>query len=483
MTEHSLFAKRVGLTAVSTSIVSVAPIVLLAVLTKTIGAEAYGVWIQVIVTVDVLPVLTTLGLTMAMMRYFASAKDQHAVGEGFYAMLIIVLLSSAAVSAAFYLAANLLADALFADNTVVAMLLPAIVFVMGFNYAFLGYFRATQQIKRFALFNSLQPCCTVAVVSTLVLLDFGISGAVFGLFLAQLALCVLMAVRIITDLGIVRPAFAHVRAYLSLGLPTVPGNLSYWVVNSSNRYIISFFLGAVAVGYYSPGYTVGYSIVLAVTPVSLVLLPTLSAYFDDHRLDQVRVILRYCLKYFLTLAIPAIFVLSLLSQQILSILSTPEIAASGYAVTPLIAVSASLFGVYAIVSNVLVLKKQTHVLGLVWLIAASLNVIVTLFLVPRIGFMGAAVATLFTFAFVSTIVFYYARREIHIDLSARFVLKSLVASLVVALVILILHPTSIFHVVFVIVLSAGIYATLLWLLKGLTSDEITFFMRLLRRAA
>ncbi len=480
MTEHALFAKRVGLTAVSTSIVSFAPIVLLAVLTKTIGAEGYGVWIQIIVTVDVLPVLVTLGLPVAMMRFFASANDRHAIREGFYSVLLIVLLSSIGVSAAFFFTANILANALFDNNKAVAMLLPAVVFVMSFNYAFLGYFRALQQIKRFAFFNSLQPCCTIALVSTLVLSGFGVSGAVLGLFLAQLALCIIMAVRIIIDLGIKRPEFVNVRSYLSLGLPTLPGNLSYWIVNSSNRYIIGFFLGAAAVGYYSPGYTVGYCIVLAVTPVSLVLLPNLSAYFDDHRFEQVTTVLGYCLKYFLTLAIPAVFVLSLLSQQILSILSTPEIAARGYTVTPLIAVSACLFGVYAIVSNVLVLTKRTHVLGLVWVIAAFFNVVATLFLVPRIGFMGAAVATLFAFGFVSAVVFYYANRQIRIEISVFFVLKSLVASLAITFLILTLHPTSISYVVFVIVLGAAIYTALLWLLRGLTSEEISFFWRLLR---
>jgi O-antigen/teichoic acid export membrane protein len=215
-----------------------------------------------------------------------------------------------------------------------------------------------------------------------------------------------LAYRIISELGVVFPTFAHARSYLSLGLPTVPSNLSYWIVNSSDRYIISIFLGAAAVGYYSPGYTVGYSIVLAVTPVSLILLPTLSAYFDNHRIDQVKTTLSYCLKYFLALAIPAAFIISLLSKQILTILSTPEIAAQGYVVTPYMTASALLFGVYALIGNVLVLEKRTRVLATIWLFAAALNLVLTLFLIPRIGFVGAAIATLFSFAFVFALVAY-----------------------------------------------------------------------------
>jgi O-antigen/teichoic acid export membrane protein len=255
MTEHSLFAKRVGLTAVSTLIVSLAPIILLAVLTKTTAATGYGVWIQVTVTTDVLPFLTTLGLTVAMMRLLAGTQERNAIREGFYASLVIALLSSALVAFVFYLLAEPLAGLLFDGNTTVTTILPAIIFITSFNYMCLGYFRARQQIKRFAFFTALQACFTVLVVSTFVLFGYGISGAVLGLLLAQLLLSFLLTVRIISELGVVLPTFANARSYLSLGLPTVPGNLSYWIVNSSDRYIISIFLGAIAVGYYSPGYT------------------------------------------------------------------------------------------------------------------------------------------------------------------------------------------------------------------------------------
>ncbi len=481
MTEHSLFAKRVGLTAVSTLIVSLAPIILLAVLTKTTAAAGYGVWIQVTVTTDVLPFLTTLGLTVAMMRLLAGTQERNAIREGFYASLVIALLSSALVAFVFYLLAEPLAGLLFDGNTTVTTILPAIIFITSFNYMCLGYFRARQQIKRFAFFTALQACFTVLVVSTFVLFGYGISGAVLGLLLAQLLLSFLLTVRIISELGVVLPTFANARSYLSLGLPTVPGNLSYWIVNSSDRYIISIFLGAIAVGYYSPGYTVGYSIVLAVTPVSAILLPTLSAYFDNHRIDQVKTTLSYCLKYFLALAIPAAFIISLLSKQILTILSTPEIAAQGYVVTPYIAASALLFGSYALIGNVLVLEKRTHVLGTIWLLAAALNLVLTLFFVPRIGFVGAAIATLFAFACVFALVAYYARQYIRVGVSTQFALKSGAASLAMSLVIIAVKPEGLLPVVLVTALGACIYVVLLWVLKGISYEELVFFKSLLRR--
>jgi O-antigen/teichoic acid export membrane protein len=114
----------------------------------------------------------------------------------------------------------------------------------------------------------------------------------------------------------------------------------------------------------------------------------------------VKTTLSYCLKYFLAQAIPAAFIISLLSKQILTILSTPEIAAQGCAVTPYLTASTLLFGVYALIRNVLMLEKLTHILATIWFLAAALNLVLTFFLVPRIGFIGAAIEMLCAFFYV-----------------------------------------------------------------------------------
>jgi len=55
---------------------------------------------------------------------------------------------------------------------------------------------------------------------------------------------------IISEIESAVPRFRHLREYLFSGLPTVSGNLSSRVANSSDRYVIALFLGAVYVGYY-----------------------------------------------------------------------------------------------------------------------------------------------------------------------------------------------------------------------------------------
>ena len=64
-----------------------------------------------------------------------------------------------------------------------------------------------------------------------------------------------MIMFIITNIGFKIPKFENMMEFLSFGLPTIPANLSSWLVDSSDRYVIGILLGSAFVGYYSPGYT------------------------------------------------------------------------------------------------------------------------------------------------------------------------------------------------------------------------------------
>ena len=54
MPEYKLFAQRVGLVGITTLIVNLRGLILIPILTKTLGADAYGVWSVIMVTISLL---------------------------------------------------------------------------------------------------------------------------------------------------------------------------------------------------------------------------------------------------------------------------------------------------------------------------------------------------------------------------------------------------------------------------------------------
>ena len=478
MNEHKLFTQRIGLIGITNLLVSLSGIILLPILTKNIPIEEYGIWVQISVTIGLIPAVVMLGLPFTMVRFLAAAKKKEEIQEGFYSIAFIVLFTSAIASFLLFLLSKPIAASLLDNNLTIARILSLIVFIECLNGLLLNFFRTFQQIKTYSIFLFIRTWLNVALVAYFVLSGYGIFGAVMGLLISSSFVFLIMASLIISEIGIIIPKFTHIREYLSFGIPTVPGNLSVWIVNSSDRYVIGIFLGTAFVGYYSPGYTLGNIINMFMAPLAFMLPMVLSKYYDENNMNGVKTVLKYSLKYFLLLAIPSVFGLSLLSKPILTILSTPEIASQGYLITPFVALSALLFGAYAVIVQIIILEKKTKITGAIWIIAAILNLGLNIIVVPYIGILGAAITTLTAFAFAFILTSFYSFKYFTFAVDLRFILKSIFASIVMSLVIIKWNPIGLLNVLLVIGVCGVVYAAIILLLKGVKREEFKFFRQL-----
>jgi O-antigen/teichoic acid export membrane protein len=319
----------------------------------------------------------------------------------------------------------------------------------------------------------------IGIVGFFVLNGYGITGAVSGLLIIDSILFIILSILVYNDVGFKFPHLHNLREFLNFGIPTVPGNLSSWVVNSSDRYVIGILLGASSVGYYSPGYSLGGIVKMFVSPLTFLLPSILSENYDRKQINNVKLILGYSFKYFMIVAIPAAFGLSILSKPLLTVLSTPEIAEKGYLITPFVAVSMLIFGAYAIITQIIILEKQTHISGKVWIVAGILNLGLNFLLVPYIGIIGAAFTTLLAFGFSFLITFIYSSKMLPFDMSLRPISKSLFSSSVMVIPIIIYEPTGLLNILLMIAVGAAIYFTSMYVLKAFKEEEIAFAKSLL----
>ncbi len=483
MQEYHQFARRIGLIGITNLLISLSGLILLPILTKTLPIEEYGTYVQLTVTIGLFPGIVMLGLPYTMVRFLAAAKSREEIQEGYYSIAGITILSAGLASIALFLLAEPIAVALFDGRTTVTRILALVVFLECMNLLQYNYFRTFQQIKRYSSLLFLKTCLQLISVAALVLAGYGIFGAAVGLLVTNLVLFLVMGILIVSEIGVAIPGFRNLREYLSFGLPTVPGNISSWVVNSSDRYVIALLLGTAYVGYYSPGYSLGHIINMFIAPLSFMLPAVLSKHYDDGNLKDVKTVLSYSMKYFLALAIPSAVGLSLLSRPLLTILSTPEIAEQGYLITPFMALSGLLFGLYAIIAQILVLEKKTGITGTIWIVAATLNLGLNIIFVPRIGILGAAATTLVAFALAFVVSMYYSSKYLVFDINASFILKCLVAATIMGVVVVIGGSQisgDLVGIILLVGISALIYGAGLFILRGFKKEEIRFFRGLLR---
>ncbi|MGZ4865079.1 MAG: oligosaccharide flippase family protein [Halobacteriota archaeon] len=476
MEKHTLTVRRLGLTAVVAPVVTLSNLILLPILTKNLAVADYGAWALIMVTLGLLPWLATLGLGASMTRFLAAETDKREIQEGFYSMGFVVLLTSSIVSGLLFLFVQQIAASLFQNNLTIALLVILNIWIACVTAYFLQYFVTFQKIKWNSVLTVFNAWLNTAIIAFFVLLGYGLQGAVIALFIQQFVSFAVVLYLVVAQIGFAIPKFRRIREYLAFGLPLLPTLLSSWIVNSSDRYLIAFFLGAAAVGYYSPGYALGTTIGIIGAPLSL-LSPILSKYYDDNNIADVRTILKYSFKYYCAIMLPSVFAVSVLSMPLLLVLTTKQIAENGYLVTPLVAAGAVLVGMQSLFVIILWLKTKTIVIGSIWVLCAAFNLGLNFVLIPYLGLIGAALTTFLAFLLASVLSIYYSLREFTFDVSFGFILKSLFGSCIMALFLFLWKPTGLLNIVLSVALASLIYLIILMVLRGLTIQEIKLIYR------
>ena len=226
MGKYTLTARRLGLTAVVTPLISLSNLILLPILTKNLAIADYGAWALIMVTIGLLPVLVTLGLPAAMVRFLAAATDKRDIREAFYSMGFIVLLTSSIISGLLFLFVPQIAASLFQNNNTIALLLIPNVLIACLTFYVIQYFVTFQQIKRYSVLSFFNAYLNTALIAYFILLGHGLEGAVIALLIQQLVVFAVMMYLIVAQIGFAIPKFTHVRQHLAFGIPLVPGNLS-----------------------------------------------------------------------------------------------------------------------------------------------------------------------------------------------------------------------------------------------------------------
>ena len=478
---YQKFAKDIIVIGITNLLVGLSGLVLLPLLTKTLGAHDYGIWAQVNVTIGLVMPFAGLGLSYSMVRFLAAKTSREEIQEEFYSVFSAVFLSTLVISSLLVILAGFLANTFFDGATQIVRITGLIILVWSLDSVCLNLFVAFRQMKRYSIFIIAEALGRVGLIAYLVANGYGLFGAVLSVLIIRVVILFILCCLTKSQIGIKRPHFSKIREYLNFGLPTIPASITGWVVTSSDRYVIGYFLGAAAVGIYAAAYMLGDIPYMLSALLSFVLLPSVSKLYDEGRMDEVKTHLTYSLKYFLALAIPFVFGATLLGEQVLSMFSTSEIATQGHYIVPIVALGTLFLGVYAVIAHILIMVKKTKVIGATWAISASVNLLLNILIVPHIGILGAAITTLIAYLLALGMVTYYSFKEFRFSIEWGFIIKSLIASAIMSAVIWLIAPQSTLSAVLTIIAGAAVYGLTLLLLKGFKKEEIKFFRGLFQR--
>ena len=437
------------------------------------------------VTLGLATPLFNLGLTNALVRFLAAQKEKRKIQEGFFSVLCVMLSCGIAIGLILFFLADPISENFFGTAPIIVVQMTSIIIpFLALNTACLSFLITFGQIRTYSILVLARSFGEIGLIAGLVLAGFGISGVVLSLLIVVVLTSGVALYIIVSQIGLKRPDFSQLKSYFKFGLPLLPTILFAFVTESSDRYVINYFLGISSVGIYSAGYSIANVLRFLRYPLSQILPPALSKSYDEDRISEVRTYLRYSLKYLLMLTIPAVVGISILSTQILQVFTAAEFVREGHSVVPFVALSMVFFGIYSVAGlQVLRLTQKTGPLGIIWAIAGVTNLALNFVFVPRFGILAAAGATLLAYIIATGITLYYSTRELTFKVDWLSIIKSLAASGVMAATILAINATGIWQLLLVIGLGVIVYGMVLFFLRGFSRNEIRFFLNLFRRTS
>lgn len=358
----------------------------------------YGVNELLSQSIAVLGYLAGINMTAAMARhYFDSADARHrrlVVSTTLWSVLLASLVLGGGLAAFAAPLGRLVADR--PDMTGLVLMTLGILVLQLLREVYWRYLQTEERSTAFAVFAVSKTFVEVAL--QLVLMGVyrrGLRGffeaVLLGEALSVLALAVTLAPR--TGFGFSGPLFRQLAAY---ALPLVPNGILQFVLHQSNRYILDHLQGEDAVGRYSFAFKLGQiPFFLVLTPFLMVWYPFVFSIGDEGR--QKELVARISV-WLLALVAALSLGVSLLAPELARLLAGQPGFDASWPAIPLVALGYWLWGAFQMAQTGFYVRKRTG--RLPWLTGAAAAAIVAAnyALIPRLGWLGAAWATVLAFA-------------------------------------------------------------------------------------
>lgn len=408
--------KKSGIYAVGALASPLVSLILTPFLAHNLSITAYGGLAVLYTVIDLVTVMTQLGLSSAFFRAYSgdykSSRDRIAVLS---TSIILLLLTSLPVAAFMMLTAPWLSVLLFNSPSFSGSVeLAALVIVMeNLTLPGISWLRAEQ---RAILYTALSIANMLVVLGT----NVGLVGALHlganGALIAKGAgYAVIVAYTMPMLLRRLIPEHSlHLRSkiawgMLTFGIPTVFSDIAAWVLQLSDRYLLSHFGSLAQTAGYSVAYVLGGVLSpVVLTPWGLAWIPIMYAIAKR---EDAAYIFKLVFRWWSSVLLFAAFALSLVSTIVLIVLFPPAYRAAE-PIIPIITLSTMFMGVWYIFMIGVSIRRKTILEFVYVVIAACINVLLNIFLIPRFGVMGAAVSTLFAYT-VLVLVSYIVNQRIY----------------------------------------------------------------------
>ncbi len=366
--------------------------VMIPVYTRFLSPEDYGLLELLELTGFVAAFFVGFGMLQAVYRFHADGEDAAARRRVQTNAILTVVLLGGLVTAVLVSAAPFLGRLVVGRNDVAPLVTILLlgVFATELGQLLLGLFRLE---NRPVAYVALSVASTLVSLTLNIVFLVGLGMGVRGILLSTLVSGGLLLSILLTNRlpgGGWIPDRALVRRMLAYCLPFIPTGLMAFTVNFSDRFFLRVLTDMATVGVFALACKLGMIVGFLVgAPFGLVWTAQMFEIAKDP--DAGRVYARVLTYYSAALLAICAF-LSVMAREIVTVMAAPEYAAAS-SVVPLIAWSTIFLTALPVLQVGILIRKRTIWLPAIYAGTTAIKLALNYALIPSMGMMGAAWAT------------------------------------------------------------------------------------------
>lgn len=409
--------------------------------TRVFSVAEYGAMSLIMNTVLLLTVLSKFGFQHAVQRYYpeyASSPDPTALpsyystlfyGTGFIALTLCALFL---ISVPFGVPG-------FLGITANGALMLALVLVVVRSLRSMQM-NLMQMENKTRLFNGVDVLAKALIIGTICLLLFFWKKSIFSFFLGTVIVETAFLIQYMPFLfrrGLLAPNLfnpSFFRSAAMFAFPLMTAEISWVVLDSGDRFFVQHYLGAQPLGFYAAAYGIAtYLQDVMMAPLQLALFPICMKLWADKGKAETQQFLSRSLDHFAMVAVGVVCVFMVTSRDVIVLLASRKFQ-EAHGLLPYLVIGLVLSAVTIYFRPGLLIYKKAGKIATATLGACILNIALNIILLPRIGLLGAAVATTVSYAAIVIFLAFESLRVLPFKIEGFAFLRYVLAGAAVAYV-------------------------------------------------
>ncbi len=465
---------------------NVSNLIIMFLITKKLGELQFGLFIQFTITLNLVSIVVCLNMGHGIGRFAVGQLANDVLSKIFTSIIFSVFITTTLTFFVAYIFSDKITIFLFdnlSNKYILYYLFIAILF-RGFNYQNRAVLRAQRYVKIISVIDIFIFIILTIAIFVSSLFTQNISYYILFSALSEVVFALLFFIVLHTkNIRFSKIDFKVISFYLKYGLTLFFATISYWIVNSSDRYIIKHFFDVSMVGVYSIGYTITNVILLIWNAFVSILYNDLSFLYDSKQIEELELRFNKILKYNVAVTIAMISGLFIVSKPLLILFTkfSKENITLADNTLKIVAVATLFYALFLYFSNILNILKKVNLLSLFWLIMGGINIALNFILIPRIGVVGAAYATLISFFAGSLIIIFYSIKYFKIVFKIDWIVKIIIANLIMISSIYFIKLNSLLSILFVAVLGFIVFSISLYFINFFDENEKILIKKIIKK--